>query len=83
VTRLNGVPINGVETNRPTDLSVISLVTAGNVTADAFSRDRGVNARSWWGDLAELVIYERDLSIEEVRSVEAYLAGRYGISLVP
>jgi hypothetical protein len=80
--RLNGLPINGVETNRPTDLSVISLVTVGNVTADAFSRDR-TYGRSWWGDLAELVIYERDLSIEEVRSVEAYLAGRYGISLVP
>jgi hypothetical protein len=83
VTRLNGLPINGVQTSRPTDLSVISLVTVGNVTAGAFSRDRGVNARSWWGDLAELVIYERDLSIEEVRSVEAYLAGRYGISLAP
>jgi hypothetical protein len=81
-TRLNGLPINGVQTNRPTDLSVISLVTVGNVTADAFSRDR-TYGRSWWGDLAELVIYERDLGIEEVRSVEAYLAGRYGISMAP
>jgi hypothetical protein len=82
VTRLDGVPVNGVTTDRPTDLSVISLVTTGSVRADAFSRDRA-NGRSWWGDLAELVIYDRALSAAEVRSVEEYLAGRYGIELAP
>jgi hypothetical protein len=82
LTRRNGVPVDGATADRPTDLSVISLVTTGGVTADAFSRDR-VYGRSWWGDLAELVIYDRALSIAEVRSVEAYLAGRYGIGVVP
>jgi hypothetical protein len=79
-TRLNGAAINGLTTDRPLDLSVISLVTTGNATADAFSRDR-VYGRSWWGDLAELVIFERDLSASEVQAVEGYLAGRYGIGL--
>jgi hypothetical protein len=81
-TRLDGVPVNGVTTDRPLDMSVISLVTADDVTADAFSRDR-TNNRSWWGDLAELVIYERELSPAELQSLEVYLAGRYGIELAP
>jgi hypothetical protein len=79
-TRLNGAPINGLTTDRPTALSVISLATTGNVSADAFSRDR-TYGRSWWGDLAELVIYGRALSTAEIQQVEAYLAGRYGIGL--
>jgi hypothetical protein len=82
VTRVDGLQVNGVQTSRPTTLSVVSAVTTGNVIADAFSRDRSYG-HSWWGDLAELVIYERALSIEEVRSVEVYLAGRYGIGLAP
>ena len=82
VTRLNGEVVNGTATDRPGGLSVLSLVTTGSVKADAFSRDRTYN-RSWWGDLAELVIYDRALSDAEVRSVEEYLAARYGIELAP
>jgi hypothetical protein len=81
-TRLNGAAVNGTTTDRPAALSVLSLVTTANVAADAVSRDRSYG-RSWWGDLAELVIYERALSATEVAAVEAYLAGRYGIGLQP
>ena len=55
VTRINGAVINGTATDRPKTMSVISLITTGNVAADAFSRDRSYG-RSWWGDLAELII---------------------------
>jgi hypothetical protein len=79
-TRLNGTPVNGLTTDRPLNLALISLVTTGAVNADAVSRDR-VYGRSWWGDLAELVVYERALSASEVQAVEAYLAGRYGIGI--
>jgi hypothetical protein len=81
-TRLNGAAINGTSTDLPSDLSVVSLVTAGNVSADAFSRDR-VYGRSWWGDLGELIIYDRALSAEEVHAVEQYLADRYHVTLAP
>jgi hypothetical protein len=81
-TRLNGTPVDGKVTDRPLGLSVISLVTTGNASADAFSRDR-TYGRSWWGDLAELVIFERALLPSEVQAVEAYLAERYGIVLAP
>ena len=82
-TRLDGAPVNGTVTDRPLDLAVISLVTTGSASADAVSRDRNIAGRSWWGDLAELVIFERELNSSEVRAVEAYLAGRYGIGLAP
>ncbi|MFI4942732.1 MAG: chitobiase/beta-hexosaminidase C-terminal domain-containing protein, partial [Burkholderiales bacterium] len=82
LTRLNGLPANGLTTDRPAGLSVLSLVTTGDVVASTFSKDRAYDY-SWWGDLAELVIYERALSAGEVAEVEAYLAGRYGIGLAP
>jgi hypothetical protein len=77
-TRLNGTLVNGSTTARPTSLSVISLVTTGDVSADAFSRDR-IYGRSWWGDLAELVVYDRPLSDTERESIEAYLAEKHGL----
>jgi hypothetical protein len=81
-TRVDGALVDGLTTDRPADLSVISLVTTGSVSADAFSRDR-LYDRSWWGDLAELVIYDRPLDASERRAVEEYLAGRYGVELAP
>src|SRR5262249_1672736 len=79
-TRLDGAPVDGLATDRPLDLSVLPLVTTGNTVADSFSRDRN-NGLSWWGDLAELVIFDRALTSIELQEVEAYLAGRYGIGL--
>jgi hypothetical protein len=82
VTRLNGQQIVGTTTNRPTEVSVLSLVTTGNVSADAFSHDR-TNGSSWFGDLGELIIYDRALKDSEVQAIEAFLAARYGIALAP
>ena len=82
-TRLDGGVVDGRTTDRPTNLSVLSVVTTGYVSASTFSKDRIYDQYSWWGDLAELVIYRRALTPAEVRSVEEYLAGRYGIALEP
>ena len=82
-TRINGVPVNGLVEPRPTAMSVVSLVTTGNVNADSFSRDRGLNSGFWWGELAELVVYERALTPSEVRSIEDYLALKYRPYPVP
>jgi hypothetical protein len=82
VTMLNGQVVNGTTTAVPTDrMAVISLRTIGNVTANAFVSDRlsrGVTpARTWDGDLAELIIYGRALSDAEELEVGKYLARRY------
>jgi hypothetical protein len=80
-TRLNGAIVNGTTTSRPTSMSLISLVTTGPVSASSFSNDRGTPGRHWWGELAELVIYDTALSDADRRAVEEYLAARYGITL--
>jgi hypothetical protein len=70
------VLINGTVTNRPRTMSVLSVVTTGPVTADRFGSGNGPN-RGWWGDLAELVIYDRPLDAAERKSVEDYLRIKY------
>ena len=73
-TWVNGAMINGTTTPRPKEMSVISLITTGNVNADRF----GTSVVSpWWGDLAELIIYDRPLSASERQSVEDYLVRKY------
>jgi hypothetical protein len=76
-TWLNGLPVNGQATPRPTAMSVVSLVTTGNTSADRFGFGNG--QAFWWGDLAELIVYDRPLGAEERRRVEEYLLNKYRI----
>jgi hypothetical protein len=78
-TYLNSQLVDGTQTDRPRSLSVISLVTAGPVTAGGFTLDRNIVGRAWWGDLAELVVYDRALTPGERQAVENYLIDRYGL----
>ena len=76
-TWINGTPVDGTTTARPHAMSVVSLVTGGPVSAQTFSKERIYG--QWWGDLAELIIYDRPLSSAERASVEAYLLVKYQI----
>ena len=76
---VNGTPTDGLSQNVPSDLSVISLRTAGNVSANTFSRDRNQNGRYWSGELGELIIFNYVMSDDQVRKVEGYLAHRWGL----
>ena len=73
--------INGTTTDAPTSLSILSLKTTGNVSADSFSKDRTITNRGWKGDLGELIIYNAALSDAEVARVEGYLAAKWGLSV--
>ena len=64
----------------PTEISIISLRTAGNVEASNFSVDRNVNSRYANGDLAELIIYNQALTDLEIQTVEGYLAQKWGLT---
>ena len=76
---MNGTDLSG-STNYPNDLSIISLRTNGNVSADRFGQDRGFNGRQWVGKLGELLIYNQVLSDSETAKIETYLSKKWDIS---
>ena len=83
-TRVNGTAVDGRSVARPRTMSVISLVTTADVRASNFAQAAGYESWPWWGDLAELVIYDRPLSTEERKQVEDYLRIRYwDLSVTP
>lgn len=77
VTKVNSIQVDGKITDVPTQYSVISLVTTGNVAASRFTKDRANNGRVWHGDLAELIVYNKALTTQEVNEVEQYLKNKY------
>ena len=78
-TRLNGLAVNGRTTPKPHNLSVISHVTTGNVSATNFSKDRNWSDRLWKGKLGELIIFNTELSDADIRNVENYLGEKWKI----
>ncbi len=81
-TYINGAPVDGTQTPRPRNLSVISVVTTANVPARLFGSYNG-DIQFWWGDVSEVLIYNRALTPPERRAVEAYLGARYAIAAAP
>jgi hypothetical protein len=75
-TWLNGVPVDGQTTHRPTTMSVLSVVPTAGVTADRLFQQPGW-ASYWQGDIAELVIYTQPLTASQRKSVEDYLTLKY------
>jgi PKD repeat protein len=82
VTRLNFQPINGTLTVMPVTYSILSLVTTGPVTVNTLTMELGIYGRTWWGEMAEVIIYNTPLSDVEVLQVETYLAEKYGPAFI-
>lgn len=83
VTRLNQQTINGTTTVVPTEYSIVTLVTTANSPASHITMEANAYGRTWWGELAELIIYSQPLQNEEIISIENYLADKYGPPFVP
>ncbi len=83
ITELNGRAIDGRTTLMPTQMSVLAVRTADLCTADSLSKDRTQTGRSWDGDVAEVIIYNRTLTPTEMAGIYAYLENKYGIDVVP
>ncbi|MDC0547979.1 hypothetical protein OAO16_03370 [Opitutales bacterium] len=78
---INGNSIDGSNTDIPKDLSIISLRTTGDVTANNFSNDRNIEARFFNGDLGELIIFNETLSDYQIKDVESYLHRKWNLPL--
>ncbi len=77
VTRLNGVTVNGETTPLGGGFDLISVVTTGDTRASMFAGDRTFPERSGGQMLAEVLVFTRALSAQEVRDVEAYLSNKW------
>ena len=78
-TKLNGTAVNGTTTALGSGWKIVSLVTAGNVEASRLSRDRSIAGRSWDGDVAEVIVYDRALTANEELLIGGYLAQKYAL----
>jgi autotransporter-associated beta strand protein len=79
-TRLMGTTVNGTTTSLGSGYRLISVVTSGNVEASRLSRDRTQVGRSWDGDVAEIIIYNRALTNDEETRIGTYLAQKYNLT---
>lgn len=77
---LNGMSIVASKTPFPQPLSVISIVSAGPVRANQLARDRNFSGRSWQGDIAEILLYNVELTETDRQMVEKYLIRKYAIA---
>ncbi len=78
VTRLNGQTVDGNKAKFGGDeMTVISLVTTGNVAASYLCRDRDIAVRTGGQTIGEVILYNRALSDSEVQQVEGYLMSKW------
>jgi len=82
-TWLNGRAMDATKTPFPKQLSLISIISAGPVSAGQLARDRNMSGRSWQGDIGEILLYNTELSDADRLSVEKYLAAKYQIQPGP
>ena len=78
----NGVEAVGNWPGPMAQFAVMSIARhTGSWAAGAFQvgQDRNIAGRTWDGDVAEVVVYDRVLSTEERQQVEAYLQDKWGI----
>jgi PKD repeat protein len=76
-TRLDFQNVNGTATVLPNDPCLVSLVTSDIAKATHLTMDLNIYGRTWWGDIAEIILYNEVLDEEELLAVETYLADKY------
>ncbi len=79
-TRVNWTVVDGTVTRVPTTWSLVSLVTTGNVAANTLAIDRGIGSRTFDGDMAEVLIYDRPLDETELQEMAEYLTLKWDLA---
>lgn len=59
--------------------ALVCTSTAGRNYTWSIGRDRGIAARSWLGDIAEIVASTDEWSAGEVAKLQSYFAAKYGL----
>jgi hypothetical protein len=78
VTRLDKSVIDGANTAIPNGAyHLISVIATGPLKFDQITRDRSYDTTNWNGGIAEIIVYNRALSNQEIQTVENYLDGKW------
>ena len=75
----NGFSMDPKTTEFTPVLGVTTLMATGNVSADQLAMDREYKERCWLGDIAEVILYNTELSAADRQAVETYLLTKYQI----
>ncbi|MFQ3598963.1 MAG: hypothetical protein SNJ66_11570, partial [Chloroherpetonaceae bacterium] len=75
----NGQAFAATAVGRPGTPTIIMYQTTGNAQTSILSGDRNLPNTGWRGEIAEVIIYNRVLSVAERAQIQSYLAQRYGI----
>ncbi|MCB1208017.1 MAG: hypothetical protein KDK97_01760 [Verrucomicrobiales bacterium] len=76
-TWLNGKSVDGTKTGLPAGFSIVSLVTTAAADAGRLCRDRTNTKRTGGQHIAEILLYDRELTDKERQSVERYLKQKW------
>jgi hypothetical protein len=80
MTFKNGIKVaDGRKTDFPFVLGMVSMIPTGPVTASTVARDRTFSDRSWFGDICEIIIYNKALDTITLRKIHNILGSKYGI----
>jgi hypothetical protein len=79
-TKLMGSEVDGTSTLLGTGFRLVSVVMDGTANVSQICKDRGNWGRSWDGDIAEIIIYDRALTTNEENEVGAYLSNKYALT---
>jgi len=81
MTFVNGKLIaDGRTTYFPFVLGMVSMIPTGAVQAQTVGRDRTFSNRSWFGDICEIIIYNKAIDTVTLRTIHNILGAKYGIA---
>jgi len=73
---INGNSVSASNLLKPTNYSIIELITTGNVAAEYITCDR--NTYGWWeGDYIEIILYNEAVSESNRVQIENYIRNKY------
>ena len=63
----------------PTTFSLLTLRSTGNVEGSRIGKDRSESNWHFDGDYGELLVYNTELSVNDIEKIEGYLAHKWGL----
>jgi len=79
LVRVNGMDVNPTATRWPESLCLVTSVADTGLRVGLIGTDRLIPDRNWYGDIAEILIYDHKLNQDEIVRVETWLKTKWGL----